>query len=254
MHTRWTRWLVGFILILIVSVAVTGRTYKSYYTCLPGSVTAVVITNASAYEHEEAFSLTLYDAEGSTLYTTVAGLKSFESTVYFLNDLVEQPGELSWGALVVESNVLLLTGVWIGTETEWVSISNVQAQTLSTEGLDIAYYWYGANYANTENRRTGIAVINHGENALTGTAFVYDSKGVLQNYTDFVLVAHGSAFFRPESVFPVGEDSWGLIDIRTTDPIVVASEYYDAAGTLLDIDLIDTVYYLQTQQSDSGDS
>ena len=64
MHTRWNSLLVGFILILLLSVAATARTYTSYYTCLPGSVTAVVVTNASVYEHDEAFTLTLYDAEG----------------------------------------------------------------------------------------------------------------------------------------------------------------------------------------------
>jgi len=254
MHPRWNHWLVGFVLILVMSISVTARTYTSYYTCLPGSITAVVVTDASAFEHEEAFRFTLYDAEGSLVHTFASDLKSYESVVYFLNDFVKQPSELSWGSLVIDSNVLLLAGVWIGTEEEWVSISNIQAQTLSTEGLSIAYYWYGANYANTENRRAGIAVINPGESVITGTAFIYDSSGALQNYSDFTLAPHGAAFFRPESVFPIGEDSWGLIDIRSTDPIVVASEYYDSEGTLLDVDIIDTVYYLQTQQSESGDS
>ncbi len=254
MHIRRNQWTAALVLLLSLSIAVAGRTYQSYYTCLPGSVTALVITNASVYEHDEAYTLTLYDAEGAILHTHVGGLTSYESVVLFLTDLVENPGELSWGAAIIESNVLLLAGVWIGTEDQWVSVSNIRTQTLSTQGLDIAYFWYGANYANTENRRTGIAVVNPGETGLTGTAFVYDSAGVLQNYSDFALGAHGSAFFRPETVFPVGENSWGLIDIRSTAPILVASEYYDAMGTLLDIDIIDTVYYLQTQQEDSGDS
>ncbi|MCK5246442.1 hypothetical protein KAR02_06060 [Candidatus Bipolaricaulota bacterium] len=254
MHPRWNSLLVGFILILLLSVSTAARTYTSYYTCLPGSVTAVVVTNASSFEHEQAFNLTLYDAAGSLVHTFISALKSYESAVYFLNDYFKDPDEFSWGSFVIESNVLLLAGVWIGTETEWVSISNVQAQTLSSEGLDIAYYWYGANYANTESRRTGIAVVNPGESVITGTTFIYDSAGSLQNHSDFTLTPHGSAFFKPESVFPVGEDSWGLIDIRSTSPIVVASEYYDANGVLLDVDIVNTVYYLQVQQEESGDS
>jgi hypothetical protein len=254
MHARRNAWLVGVALIVALSASVTARTYTSYYTCLPGNVTAVVVTNASAFEHEEAFSLTLYDAEGSLVHTVVSALKSYESVVVFLNDLVEQPSEYSWGSLIIESNVLLLAGVWIGTETEWLSISNIQAQTLSTEGLSIDYFWYGANYANTENRRAGIAMINPGESEIAGTAFVYDSSGALQNSSDFLLIPHGSVFFRPESVFPVGANSWGLIDIRSTDPIVVATEYYDGEGALLDVDIIGKVYYLQVQQSNNGDS
>jgi hypothetical protein len=97
-------------------------------------------------------------------------------------------------------------------------------------------------------------VINPGESVITGTAFIYDSEGSLQNSSDFTLRPHGAAYFNPESVFPIGEDSWGLIDVRSTHPIVIASEYFDANGILLDIDIIDTVYYLQMQQSDSGDS
>ena len=254
MNTRWNRWIVGIVLILALSVSTTARTYTSYYTCLPGTVTAIVLTNASSYDHEEAFRLTMYSAEGPVIHSFTRGLTSYESVVYFLNDFIDQPDEFSWGALVIESNVLLLAGIWIGTDTEWVSISNVQAQTLSTEGLDIAYFWYGANYANTEHRRTGIAVINPGDSALAGTAYIYDSAGSLQNSSDFALEPHSSAYFNPESVFPIGEDSWGLIDIRSTDPMVVISEYFDADGDLLDVDIIDTVYYLQVRQSDSGDS
>ncbi len=254
MHTRRNGLLVGVILILALFVSTTARTYTSYYTCLPGTVTAVVLTNASSYDHEEAFRLTLYSAEGAVLHSFMGDLASYQSAVYFLNDFVDQPDKYSWGSLVIESNVLLLAGVWIGTDTEWVSISNVQAQTLSTEELDIAYFWYGANYANTEHRRTGIAVINPGESAIEGTAYIYDSAGALQNSNDFTLNPHAAAYFNPESVFPIGEDSWGLIDIRSTDPIVVSSEYFDADGILLDVDIIDTVYYLQVRQSESGDS
>lgn len=254
MQIRWYRWLIAITLGLLMSMSVAGRTYQSYYTCLPGLVTAIVVTNASAYEHEEAFHLTLYDAEGSIIHTRTASLTPYESIVVFLNDVIDEPGELSWGSWVIESNILLLAGVWIGTEEEWISISNIRAQTLSTEGFDIAYYWYGANYANTENRQTGIAVINPGATSISGTAFVYDSLGELQSYSDFTLAPHSSAFFKPQSVFPVGENSWGLIDIRATEPITVVSEYYDADGTLLDVDIIDSVYYLQTQQDESGDS
>ena len=86
MHPRWNSLLAGFILILLLSVSTAARTYTSYYTCLPGSVTAVVLTNASAFEHEQAFNLTLYDAEGDLVHTFVDALKSYESAVYFLND------------------------------------------------------------------------------------------------------------------------------------------------------------------------
>ncbi|MCK5246041.1 hypothetical protein KAR02_04045 [Candidatus Bipolaricaulota bacterium] len=254
MRQQWNRWLVGFILVMPLSLSTAARTITTYYTCLPGTVTAVVLTNASAYEHEEAFTLTMYDAGGSVAHTSTGGLDSYQSMVYFLNDFVDEPNEFSWGSLIIESSILLQAGLWLGTETDWVSVSNLQAQSLSTEGLDIVYYWYGASYANTENRRAGIGLINPSDSTVMGTAYIYDSAGSLQNSSAFTLLPHGASYFNPESVFPIGKDSWGLIDIRATAPIVVACEYFDADRTLLDVDVIDTVYFLQVQQEDSEDS
>ena len=255
MNQRRISWLVGLILVILsMSTSIAARTITAYYSCLPGTVTAVVLTNASAYDSEEAFTLTMYDAEGELLQTIIRSLASYQSIVLFLNEFVEEPNRLSWGSLNIESDLLLQAGLWLGTETEWISVSNLRAQSLSPEGLDVAYYWYGANYANTENRRTGICLVNPGDDTITGTAYIYDSGGELQNSSDFTLLPHRSTYFNPEDVFPIDEELWGLIDIRATAPIVVASEYYDAEGRLLDVDVIDSVYYLQVQQTENGDS
>ena len=254
MKQRWISWLVGFVLALSLSVSATAGTFTTYYSCLPGTVTAVVLTNASAYDSEEAFTLTLYDAEGTLLQIITRGLDSYQSIVLFLNDFVEEPNEFSWGSLNIESNLLLQAGLWLGTETTWVSVINLQAQSLSTKGLDVIYYWYGANYANTENRRTGIGIINPGDDTIAGTVYVYDASGELQNQSDFALSPHRSAYFNPEAEFPIDKELWGLIDIRANAPIVIASEYYDEEGQLLDVDVIDSVYFLQVRQEESGDS
>ncbi len=254
MKQRWISWLVGFALILSLSVLSAARTFTTYYSCLPGSFTAVVLTNASAYDAEEAFTLTLYDAEGTLIQIITRGLDSYQSIVLYLNDFVEEPNEFSWGSLNIESNLLLQAGLWLGTETSWVSVINLQAQLSSIKELDVVYYWYGSNFANTENRRTGIGVINPGDDTITGTAYVYDASGELQNYSDFTLSPHRSAYFKPETVFPIDKELWGLIDIRANAPIVVVSEYYDAEGRLLDVDVIDSVYFLQVQQEESGNS
>ena len=254
MNQRWISWLVGFVLVLSLPISAAARTITTYYSCLPGTVTAVVLTNASVYDSEEAFTLTLYSAEGTLLQTITRGLSPYQSIVLFLNELFEDPNEFSWGLLNIESNLLLQAGLWLGTETSWISVINLQAQSLSTEGLDVVYYWYGANYANTENRRAGIGLINPGDDTITGTAYIYDSTGKLQNSSDFTLLPHRSAYFNPEAVFPVDKELWGLMDIRATAPIVVVCEYFDAEGRLLDVDVIDSVYYLQVQQTESGDS
>jgi len=257
MKQRWINWVTGFVLLLSflsLSVLSEARTFTAYYSCLPGTVTAVALTNASAYDSEEAFTLTLYDAEGTLLQTITRGLASYQSIVLFLNDFVEEPDKFSWGSLNIESSILLQAGLWIGTETAWVSVINLQVQLLSAEELGVVYYWYGANYANTENRRTGIGIINPGDDTITGTAYFYNAAGELRNPSDFTLSPHRSAYFVPETVFPVDKELWGLIDIRATAPLVVVSEYYDADRRLLDVDVIDSAYLLQVQQEESGDS
>ena len=254
MKQRYISWLVGLVLVLSLSVSAATRTFTTYYSCLPGTVTAVALTNASTYDSEQAFTLTLYDAEGTLLQVITRGLDSYQSIVLFLNDFVEEPNEFCWGSLNIESNLLLQAGLWLGTETTWVSVINLQAQSVSIEGLDVVYYWYGSNFANTENRRTGIGVINPGDDTVAGTMYIYDASGELQNYSDFTLSPHRSAYFNPETVFPIDKELWGLIDIRANAPIVVVSEYFDAEGQLLDVDVIDSVYYLQVQQEEGGDS
>ena len=254
MKQRWICWVTGFVLVLSLSVLSEARTFSTYYSCLPGTVTAVVLTNASAYDLEEAFTLTLYDAEGTLLQTVTRELTSYQSIVLFLSDFFEEPNALSWGSLNIESDALLQAGLWIGTETAWVSVINLRVQLLSTEGLGVVYYWYGANYANTDSRRAGIGVINPGDDTITGTAYVYDASGELQNFSDFTLSPHRSAYFMPETVFPADKELWGLIDIRATAPLIVVTEYYDADRRLLDVDVIDSAYYLQVQQEESGDS
>jgi hypothetical protein len=250
---RWIVPLVFLMLWIAATPAVAARTFDTYYTCLPGTVTAVVLTNASAYESEEAFTLSMYDAQGNPTQTITRGLGSYESTVLFLNEYLDAPNEYSWGLLNIEARVLLQVGLWLGTESTWVSVTNLRVQSLNTEGLDIVYYWYGVNYANTENRRAGIGLINPSGEIVSGTVYVYDSSGELQNLSEFRLDPHRSAYFNPETVFPVDQELWGLIDVRATAPILVVSEYYDADGTLLDVDVLDSVYYLQAQGEESGD-
>jgi hypothetical protein len=254
MKQRWITWLAGAALVVLLQAMASAGTFSTYYTCLPGTVTAVVLTNASAYDSEEAFTLTLYDAEGNRTASVTQGLTAYQSKVVFLNDLVEDADEYSWGLADIDATVLLQVGLWIGTESSWISVSNLRAQSLSTEGLDVVYYWYGANYANTENRRGGIGLINPGDESVEGTVYVYDAAGELQNYSQFTLSPRRSAYFDPESVFPIDEELWGLVDIRATAPIIVVSEYYNAAGDLLDVDIIDSVYYLQVQQEEGEGS
>lgn len=247
-------WLIGAMLVLSVLCASAGaQTFDTYYTCLPGSATAVVLTNASAYAADEAFTLTVHSAHGDVLACISDSLSPYESKVVFLDEHMDTADEYSWGLLHIDASILLQVGLWIGVSDSWISITNLRTPTLSTEGLNILNFWYGANYANTENRRTGIGLINPNAVSTTGTVYVYDSSGGLQNYSDFSLEPYSSAYFKPETVFPIGDEMWGLVDVRASTELIVIGEYYDASGTMVDVDVIDAVYYLQAENTVRGD-
>ena len=163
MRKRPAALLVGAILLLFcVAVSGSSRTHHGYYTCLPGTLTALVLTNASEYASDEAFTVTVFDAHGVPMVSITDSLDTYQSKVLFLNDHIPEIDEFCWGSINIESELLLQVGLWLGTEAEWVSVSNLSAKTLSTDGYDVVYFWYGANYANTANRRTGIGLVNPG--------------------------------------------------------------------------------------------
>ena len=254
MRKRPAALLVGAILLFCVAVSGSSRTHHGYYTCLPGTLTALVLTNASEYASDEAFTVTVFDAHGVPMVSITDSLDTYQSKVLFLNDHIPEIDEFCWGSINIESELLLQVGLWLGTEAEWVSVSNLSAKTLSTDGYDVVYFWYGANYANTANRRTGIGLVNPGGETVHGTTYVYDASGALQSQSDFELAPHQSLYFKPEAVFPIDGEMWGLIDVRASAPIVVAAEYFDANDRLIDVDIIDSVYYLQVQTTENGDS
>jgi hypothetical protein len=254
MRKRPAALLVGAILILCVAASGSSRTHNGYYTCLPGTLTALVLTNASEYASDEAFTATVYDAHGTPMVSITDSLESYESKVLFLNEHIPEIDEFCWGSVNIDSELLLQVGLWLGTEDEWVSVSNLNAKTLSTEGYDVVYYWYGVNYANTANRRTGVGLVNPGGGTIRGTTYVYDASGAPLSQSDFELSPHQSLYFKPETIFPIDGEMWGLIDVRASSPIIVAAEYFDANDRLIDVDIINNVYYLQVQSTENGDS
>jgi len=242
-------WLCAALLVCAGWVA-QARTYWAYYDCAPGVTTVLVLTNASEYEREEAVTLRLYDAEGMPVVESVYDLAAYESTAVFLNGLLVETDESTWGLAEIESQLLLQVGVWLGTEDEWLFVENYGELTVGLSDVAIETYWYGVNYANTENRQTTVTILNPAERLIYGTLYLYDAHGMLQEYEQIPLPARQPTYIEVESLYPIGDDVWGLIDIQTSGAVLVVCGYFDAEGYLIDVDVIDQPYYVQYGSED----
>jgi len=240
-------------LALAVCVALVGgagasaraRTMWAYYDCGPGVYTVVVLSNASEFVRDDAVTLRMYDANGSLILESIHDLAEYESTAVFLNGLLEETDESTWGLVEIESQILTQIGVWIGVEEDWLFVENYGELAGSTTGLTVEAYWYGVSYANTPNRRTTVTILNPNERLVFGSLYMYDAHGTLQYYRDLPLPAREPTYVDLESGFPIGDDVWGLVDIEVEEPVLVVCSYFDDEGYLIDVDVVDQPYYFQ---------
>ena len=229
-----------------------ARTYWTYYDCAPGVSTVVVLTNASDFSQEDAVAVRLYDANGSLILESVHGLTAYESTAVFLNGLLVETDKSTWGLAEIESQLLLQIGVWIGTEDDWLFMENYGELVGNLAGPSIEAYWYGLNYANTQNRRTTVTILNPNDRLVSGTLYMYDAYGALQYHRQFQVPARQPMYVDLESVSPIGDDAWGLVDIETEGHVLLVCGYFDAEGYLIDVDIVDQPYYLEIVDPEQG--
>jgi len=225
------------------SVCAAGHQFATYYDCTPGRDTALVITNTSDYDIENAYILSVYDSGGALLLQELGGLAAFESTALFLGDLLEARDPGTWGLAVVESPLLLVLGSWIGQDGEWIATVNSSLRIGPAVAEPSPHVWYSINFANTNQRSAGISIINPSDEPLDGVLYVYDASGERLGADDFSLEPRGSSYFLPESVLPRGDDVWGFVDVRVPEPILLVGEYYDAEDRLFDVDVVDAPYF-----------
>lgn len=222
-----------------------ARTYSVYYDCAPGVSTVIVLTNASEFALDEAVTVRLYDTGGAPIHESVHGLTAYESTAIYLNGLLEETDGTTWGLAEIDSQLLLQVGVWVGTEGDWLFVENYGDLLGSSGNLSVDTYWYGLNYANTSNRRTTVTILNPTDRLVLGSLYMYDAHGVLQYQRSLQLPARQPTHVDLEQVSSVGDDVWGLVDVETSQPVLLVCAYFDSEGYLIDVDVIDQPYYLE---------
>jgi hypothetical protein len=234
--------MIGAMLCVVCLVGIgfsaAADTYAFYYATAGDQETGVVIMNSGGTETD--YLLKVYDAYGTLLDADSGDLDPFESDYVRLSVLAGH-GEMCWGLALIESPAILTFGVETYVGETWLASDNV-TDPIPVD-LDETYYWYGLSYASTADQRTGVAIVNPGEGPASATVYLYDSLGRLENSFDVVLDPHETDYYNLETLLSVDKGMWGIVDVRATEPVVLAAEYLDIDGNLLNVDQVVYFYY-----------
>ena len=235
--------LIGATLVFLIVVGLFGaayaNTYALYYTCVGTQDTHLVIMNSGGFD--TYYTLKVYDAYGTLLDATSGDLTPFESDYQILSDLAGN-GDTSWGLALIETPAIITIGVETFEDGYWRASDNI-VDAVPEDSSYTTYYWYGLNYSNTSTQSTGIGIINPNDVPAAATLFLYDSYGALQKTLDVLLDPHETDYYEASALVSLMESMWGALDVKATVPIVIAAEYINTDGYLLNVDQIAHFYY-----------
>ncbi len=233
-------WLVLIACLLMVGPLGLGRTYVAYHDSTEGHYTALVLTNVA--EAATSAEVTAYDSAGERIAAIAVELSGFASAAVFLEELIEEPSGLTWGLVRVETEGRLALASWIGAEGEWLAVENTSVPLTTAELYDYSGYWMTTNYANTPSRTTVLSLVNPYEVTTEGLIYVYDAEGGTQLALPFELAPRTSAVVWLNDELEAASTIWGMIDVSCDVPILLVTEYVDAADNLIDIDTVTSFY------------
>lgn len=236
----WVGLVVGLLAILTISLCGWSRSYAVYYDCSSTRDTGLVVMNSGG--GDTYYTIKIYDAYGSLLEAVSDDLTGYQSAYYRLSGLIER-GDTTWGLVLIETPGLLTIGVESFDEGAWLSSDNV-VSPLPTNA-EYTAYWYGLNYAHTSTQQTLFVVVNPNDVSVEGTLFFYNSLGNIRERFEFSLDSHEADFYRSPDLFEIDDTLWGIFDVRANAPLLVAVEYYNKEGALLNVDQMAYAYFVE---------
>ena len=240
MKRAWEGLWVVLLAMLAISLCGWARSYAVYYDCSSTRDTGLVVMNSGG--GDTYYTIKIYDAYGSLIEAVSNDLGGYESAYYRVSGLVEW-GDTTWGLILIETPGLLTIGVESFDEGLWLASDNVVVPL--PPNVDYTAYWYGLNYSNTSTQQTLFVVANPNDASVAGTLFFYDSFGNMRERIEFDLDPHEADYYRSPEIFEIDDTLWGVFDVRANAPLLVAVEYYDAEGTLLNIDQMAYAYFTE---------
>jgi hypothetical protein len=241
---RWTIWSVAILAVLAIASSTAGRTYALYYDAIEGHGTAIVLTNLES--EETTARLSAYNSSGDEIATLAVSLAGFASEAVFLEEHLDAQSGRTWGLVRVETEGRIGLAAWIRDERGWLAIENVSTTLTVPSREEYSGYWLAANYANTPNRTTSLSLVNPLDEQVVGEIYLYDADGTRTSVQPFELSPRSSAYIPLGEKLEITEAMWGLADIHTDRPILLAAEYMDASGALIDVDVVSWFYLVES--------
>lgn len=233
-------WSVLILALCVVAPPALGRTYVAYHDSTEGHNTALVLTNVA--NESVSVEVIAYDSAGTPIASTEVNLSGFASEAIFLEELVEEASGLAWGLVSAETEGRIALASWVGVDGAWLSIENTSVPLTLPETYDVSGYWITTNYANTASRSTALSLVNPFDAQAAGKIYVYNAEGEAQAALPFELEPRTSAFVLLSEELDMGSTMWGMVDVSCDAPILLVAEYLDAAGNLIDIDVVTSFY------------
>jgi len=236
---RWIGWLVVATLCgTVMAPRAVGRAYALYHDSTEGRSTAIVLTNLD--DSAITAQVSAFDANGDEVAGADVSLAAFASEAVFLT-LDAGIGGAS-GLVRVETAGRIALSAWYAAGEEWLAVENATGSVLVVEEYAYTGYWLTMNYANTASRMTSLSLVNPYDELLRGEMYVYSEAGKRVSTHGFELDSRTTAVISLDQ--DLEDPAWGMVDVHCDAPVLLVTEYFDAAGELIDLDLVSSVYLL----------
>lgn len=218
--------------VAILSTILFAANYGLYHDSTPGRNTAIVVSNLS--DENAYFRVVAYDYEGKEIWKDTFRSKPYE-TVHI--DLVQKipQSEKNWGLVLIQCDQLLYISVLYKDREMLFSRDHVIEPVQVSS--DAKYYWYGINYTNFGNAETAFALMNTSNKTSDVYLWVYDYAGNVIKELSGNISAKASAYV--DLTKELSSQTSGVIDIRSTEPIVVGVEYYQSGEIWMIENIVD---------------
>lgn len=217
---------------MLFSMIIFAANYGFYHDSTPGRNTAIMVSNLS--DENAYFRVVVYDYEGKEIWKDTFRSKPYE-TVHI--DLVQKipQSDRNWGLALIQCDQLLYISV-LYKDREMLFCRNHVIEPVQTSS-DAKYYWYGINYTNFGNAETAFALINTSNKTSEVYVWVYDYAGNVVKELSGNVSAKASAYV--DLTKELNSQTSGVVDIRSTEPIVVGIEYYQSGEIWIIENIVD---------------
>ncbi len=213
------RRVVIFSLVLLATIYFAAN-YAVYYDCTPDYKTSLLISNLS--DEKAYFRVTVFDSSGQRLWRGTYNKPPYSSVFIDLSQVVKR-SESSWGLVLVQCDELLHITVLYWEEEGTLLNSNHVIEPFNFR-QDAKYYWYAVGYVNSENSQPALILANPNDKSIDVAVWIYDEAGQLVKDLEGELDPFSAVYVNLVKYVQQGS---GVVDIRSTLPILVAVEHYD---------------------------